>query len=1376
VDDTTLLETGSKQIEEEVVIPPGQTDLIVLRGGAFAVPVWQASAKHIVGDYCQPNPVNLYYYKVTSITNPDADGQGTSGTTQPPFTGEVLKTFTDGNLVWTCIGSTVWGGVMPLYCPEIAADGVDTIITGLPELLLKDMSAKDVLAELKKYQTASQNFDYYVGVHPGTGQSILYTIDWNNPASVPFTETELAEALLGMPNSVSWRSFSRTRQGKVINAQTVKGPNGARGEIDGSIGPEKSWVPNLTTNRLVSTAHGFQNGDVVFVRNSTGEGNLPNPLREHQEGLRKAYYVAGVTPNTFYITYVPGGNQITFKSGGGGGTNYVVDARYDQYAHESYLRYGKVKRGKVITLNDPQYDSNEMCREYARGEVWNWYAGRDTIEITCDAMLDPNILVAPRKVKITNTAPGEGLDRTPYVCGTIVLSFSEGGIASWSYQLGDRYDREGDPKGVGQRLGQPFPKDTRPPKQITTLQAVENFYNPPDDNSYIGFVWDNPPDRDYALAKLIFSIPGTTFSGYTPDVLKPSHAARIWAYPGRDYDVQAVAVDTNGNYLKPLPALRVKAASRLLSHTFNPNFLTPNRIAGVKTPEGWFDVLGSGSSLDWQPTKLTLRSPTQGGAQVYSDRQAVQGSDPAHYSYTLEVQAAAQAGLSSKLKVEVSYYEADTPAGPGALITTQVAVSTKTVSPALNSSKVVLTLPSNARSLSIKAGIPSGVAVAGELYLLRAEVIEQYRVQPPTLAADTAAFGSFAYRYVRPGGEYAVALTPATDGPAPEEYTIEYYPGGAGIDPDNPFFAALIKTKTLRADQLKQVLNQVEIDVPMKARARSKWRGSVSDWSGVLDFEVPPPQQPAAPTVTLVGYGGTGASTEMAFAPDPDTPEPLQWLVWAYKESDPTKFYKQIIPGTARAFTFPEIVEVDVNYRYLVVALVVALTGSLLGVTDVETTYKVPMPVMPAITDLTAGSNTYIPASGESERGFTFTQPTLPKGYSLTEYEAIWEEDGTTTHQMVPLAATSVITFFAHHAPNSLIHTFKVYARGRAGGKQIESASNTISDYTAAARSAPDAPGAPSWSTYHIAYVNPDGRTAHIVVVFEKSTSDNIVRHEMLSPWVTTAEGRVIEDDIWAVDVSDDDATHMIAEWDTDAGNVIATPSIRAIDTYGVPSAWSPQGDTITAPSAALNNPTNLTADQPDPRDPNGAYNWKHTGGVFSNNDSTNGRYWRFGTSVSVPEGRTIIGAWRATPNRKFELAWRAIQNGLGATSYATINALQWDTWAHYKTGATPNATAVIFNGTVTPSTPLQDAAVVVPTYAYVAIEIVGVSDSSTFDLDLISWRDLDGVGDTRTLPTESKEIVGSIQELHRLLPREPLTFNGEILLFNGDVVTIGVP
>jgi hypothetical protein len=1027
-DDFVLLFNGSKAIEEPITIPPGQTDYVVIRGGTFVLPSYSVSTEYLVGDYTQPSTPNTCFYrravaeiekwapntayplktfrrptsadgkvlKVVAVAGAGKSGpvepnwstltalgqmltdgdltwrydanEGQSGMVEPTWSTTVGAIIADGGLLWECKGSTAWGGLLPLFCPEIRPDGVNTLAT-LGEFTWKAMSPGEALEEIRQWVVAntSVNWDFFVSCDT-LGRSVLQTVDWNNPIFVPPAQKEVSDIGPFSTTVIEWKSFQRTRQGTVVNQQTAWGPNNAKGEIDGSVAPPKAWTPNMSTNRLESTAHGFTNGTVVFLSNSGSPQNLPNPLRERQDnGLPQPYYVAGATANTFYLTYTPGGNQITFKSSGSGGTHYVVDARYDQYARQSYLLFG-TRRGKQIELNEPQYEDSELLRELARGKVRRDYLERDTIELALNDIIHPDVLQTPVMLYITNTAPGQGLSRVLYPVGHTRLTFPNG-IALWQHTAGDRLETEAESNEGGLRYGQLAPGDTASPGNVREFKHTSNTYDPASDRSYADFLWVLPPDRDYKRTRLKWWVPGTAYSAEA-EVGKPGVTFRLAMYPGRDYIIQTATEDLRGNSLGYGPEYPLHAAERLLSNTYNPNFIAPNLIKDEVVPEGWFKELGVGSTIKHTPGVVVLTAPTNTGARIKSGKQRVRGGDP-HYEYRVEIQATSD--ISSRLEVLVDFYDSS-----DALLSTTTAVPSQTVGSALLTRVVPLTIPATAVSLAIRPGIPAGVTTQ-PLSLRRVEVIEQYRVQPPVLAPDTTAFGS--YRYVRPGGEFGVALTPPSDGPAPEGYAIQFYPASA--NPDNPFFAALIRTKDVPTSQagsvtiLKQVLDGLDIDVPMKARVRSKWRGSLSDWSAVLDFEVPSPQAPAAPSpITLIAYGQNAASTEMTFAPDPDTPEPVEWMVWAYKEGDPSQSYKEIIPGTARVFQFPEVVEVDVNYKYKVLALVVAITGTLIGVSGAEATFKAPLP--------TAAQNLRIDTTVNSPYGY------VPDGVNTMSLGAIW--------------------------------------------------------------------------------------------------------------------------------------------------------------------------------------------------------------------------------------------------------------------------------------------------------------------------------------------------------------------------------------------------
>lgn len=254
--------------------------------------------------------------------------------------------------------------------------------------------------------------------------------------------------------------------------------------------------------------------------------------------------------------------------------------------------------------------------------------------------------------------------------------------------------------------------------------------------------------------------------------------------------------------------------------------------------------------------------------------------------------------------------------------------------------------------------------VEGATYMLRVQVLDSVKgagewtdwytginfnvsgldPDPPTLAPSLEAFGVFPYRYIRPGAEFAVGITPPSD-PPPDEYIIQYYP--ASVDPDvNP---ELTKSRTATANQSTRQLDGIDIEVPMRARAKSRQGAYWSnDWSDELEFEIPPPEQPPAPSpVELVEYGQHAASVRMEFEPHEDTPEPLYWNVKTYKEGVPSQYYALTIPGSAGEFTFPEVVEVDVNYKYLVIAIVMLMSGEHLAVPGVEATYKAPLPSAP---------------------------------------------------------------------------------------------------------------------------------------------------------------------------------------------------------------------------------------------------------------------------------------------------------------------------------------------------------------------------------------------------------------------------------------------
>jgi hypothetical protein len=110
-----------------------------------AVPyAWTVSMKRKIGDYGAPSSRNGHYYRVTAVSDPDANGFGSAGATEPgvgmnpnwPTTGG--GTVTDGDLTWTeqgsdvgtyvADGSTEWQcvGPKPVSVAAGAMEGVAT--------------------------------------------------------------------------------------------------------------------------------------------------------------------------------------------------------------------------------------------------------------------------------------------------------------------------------------------------------------------------------------------------------------------------------------------------------------------------------------------------------------------------------------------------------------------------------------------------------------------------------------------------------------------------------------------------------------------------------------------------------------------------------------------------------------------------------------------------------------------------------------------------------------------------------------------------------------------------------------------------------------------------------------------------------------------------------------------------------------------------------------------------------------------------------------------------------------------------------------------------------------------------------------------------
>jgi hypothetical protein len=313
-DDFVLLFNGSKAIEEPITIPPGQTDYVVIRGGTFVLPSYSVSTEYLVGDYTQPSTPNTCFYrravaeiekwapntayplkrfrrptsadgkvlKVVAVAGAGKSGpvepnwstltalgqmltdgdltwrydanEGQSGMVEPTWSTTVGAIIADGGLLWECKGSTAWGGLLPLFCPEIRPDGVNTLAT-LGEFTWKAMSPGEALEEIRQWVVAntSVNWDFFVSCDT-LGRSVLQTVDWNNPIFVPPAQKEVSDIGPFSTTVIEWKSFQRTRQGTVVNQQTAWGPNNAKGEIDGSVAPPKAWTPNMSTNRLESTA------------------------------------------------------------------------------------------------------------------------------------------------------------------------------------------------------------------------------------------------------------------------------------------------------------------------------------------------------------------------------------------------------------------------------------------------------------------------------------------------------------------------------------------------------------------------------------------------------------------------------------------------------------------------------------------------------------------------------------------------------------------------------------------------------------------------------------------------------------------------------------------------------------------------------------------------------------------------------------------------------------------------------------------------------------------------------------------------------------------------------------------------------------------
>lgn len=115
-------------------------------------------------------------------------------------------------------------------------------------------------------------------------------------------------------------------------------------------------ITNANPGVLTSTAHGFSNGDEIYISTITGAiGTYLN---------NRNFKVAGVTANTFTLTYMDGTAVDTtslgaYASGGLAGRVYTIATSYLE-ADLADIQY--IQSADIITLVHPNYPPSELSR------------------------------------------------------------------------------------------------------------------------------------------------------------------------------------------------------------------------------------------------------------------------------------------------------------------------------------------------------------------------------------------------------------------------------------------------------------------------------------------------------------------------------------------------------------------------------------------------------------------------------------------------------------------------------------------------------------------------------------------------------------------------------------------------------------------------------------------------------------------------------------------------------------------------------------------------------------------------------------------------------------------------------------------------------